>query len=363
VIHLLVVLLLLIGLSAPVEAAVVWMSGGETGAMGEWGSNSSGSNQTSVVRSGAYAYACLGNCTGLMRTQTGLGVATTIYSRFYWHWTLSGGIMNGTTLLMQLLNSSSAEQIAIVYTSGGSNAPGLISWRTAGGATQNTGTWPLAVATWYLIECKLTLAGGAAGGAECKIDGVTQFSNFAVTTNANGTTVDSVIFSGTQTGTGSNQYYDDIALSNSGYLGRGRILARQGAAGSPTYTAWTKNSCTTSLIENCWSQTPFNATPNASNNVTNAAQTMLTSTFASTQAGHGTETVGASDTINAAQVWTVAKAATGSQMKIRYRGGGADQDWTVTLTGVDAYYRGSIFTDTVSNLNASEIGAVNISGP
>jgi hypothetical protein len=160
--------------------------------------------------------------------------------------------------------------------------------------------------------------------------------------------------------TGRNYYYDDIEVDDANLCGISYVIARQIKAGTPTYNTWTKVGGTT--IDQVWSDTPFSATKDANSGSTTAAraQTGLVSSFSATQAGHGTGVINAGETINGIKVGLVAKtsntASGGSAGNIRRRFAGVDTDTGVTLTTGDAYYETGIFTDSLANLNASEIG-------
>ena len=86
---------------------------------------------------------------------------------------------------------------------------------------------------------------------------------------------------------------------------------------------------------------------------------MLVAPFSATQSGHGSEVIGAGDTINACKAAAIAKTAVAGNMDIRRRINGADTDVTVTLTTSDAYYDGGIFTTTTALLDSAEIGVKN----
>ena len=330
------------------EAAVVWFAGMETGSVdGERFTTGGNCTTTTTSRSGAYSLDAGGNRS--CGSPAGLAL-TTAYLRMYINVSFSGS-SNQTVLKGR--SSAAVEQLQLRI----DQSTKLLNYTYAGGAVLATGTIPLVASTWYLIEIKFVNAAGT-GGMEVKLDNVVQFSDFTRTTNTTGT-IDHIQF---------GQYsatllVDDILLSNSGYPGPGRSIARQGTAGSPTYDAWTKNSCSGGTIDNCWSATPVSTAANASSSTPTDAQTMLVHSFATTQSGHGTEVLASGDTINACRTVISAKAAAGSQLYIRRRLGGVDTDTLVNLSGSDVYYADALWTDTFTNLNAAEIGAVQNSGP
>lgn len=336
---------------SPVEAAVLWFGGAETGDLREFQGGFIGSviTVTSPVRSGNYAYGGWFASAGI--TPGGFN-KTELYIRGYWRHSI---LTNTTAPLVRTRNTSNLDQLAVVIVNSG-----RLSFNYAGGSLLETGTWVLSPNTWYLIEAKFVID-ATNGGAEVKIDGVTQFSSFTHNTATRGN-MDHVVFSFTGVNLDSG-FSDDLAISDSGYLGRGRIIARQGTSGSPTYNAWTKNGCSGGVIENCWSNTPFTTGSNASSTTPTDAQTMLVHSFSTTQSGHGTETIGGSDHINACKMAVIAKASVGSQMYMRRRVGGVDTDTLLNLSATDTYYDDCCWTDTLTNINGAEIGAVQNSGP
>jgi hypothetical protein len=228
-----------------------------------------------------------------------------------------------------------------------------------------TGTTVLTSGVWYRIDEKFVV-NASTGGMEVRINGAVEFTSFGSNTSAFASSqVDRWLF-GTFTAGAVTAGYDDMMVCSGAYCPPGGTIVRQGTSGSPTYTAWTKNSCASSLIENCWSQTPFNSTPNASSATASDAQTMVVSGFDTTQSGHGTETIGVHDTINACKTAGVIKSGTAAApLSIRRRINSADTDTTKTLATSDAYYDDGIWTTTAAILRDStkmEIGAVHGTG-
>jgi hypothetical protein len=157
-----------------------------------------------------------------------------------------------------------------------------------------------------------------------------------------------------------NIYFDDVEVDNAQLCGASQVLCRQVKAGTPNVNSWTKVGGAT--IDLVWSDTPLNTATNANSTNTTAAiaQTGLTASFSSTVAGHGTGVISSSDTINGIVVMGVAKtsstASGGAGGNVRRRFGGVNTDSAVTLATTDALYASAIFTDTLTNINASEIG-------
>ena len=352
-----IVLLLCMLLVVPVSATgqtVLWFAGAETGDVSETNTV----NLMSAVGTG-FTGCCAftgGNQNSHARSPTGLG-GTTIYVRQRWKY--DPGINNNYSAIV-VSNAAASAYITILRV----NASSKLCWTLTSGACITTGATVLSSGTWYLLEAKFVIH-ASAGGVELKINGATEFTSLGTNTSAIGTWdfyqmgPDSGFVGTVLTNT------DDVMICSGAYCPAGRTIARQGAAGTPTYNAWTKNSCTGGVISGCWSNTPFTTGSNASSGTASDAQTMLVSSFASTQTGHGTETVGNISTINACKTAVVMKSGTASApISIRRRLSGADTDTSKTLTTSDAYYDDGIWTTTAAVLRGStmEIGAVHGSG-
>lgn len=225
------------------------------------------------------------------------------------------------------------------------------------GLVAATGTLIPVIGQWYRVEVVLDLAAG--GIVQVWVNGVldintTHTSNVSATPTIGYTCVGNAA---------SNEvYFDDIRI-DTGTLtppGAGQIIARQGVAGTPTYDAWTKNGAATAAL--CWSDTPFSTATSCSNAVAAAAQTMLVAPFSSTQSGHGTQTVGTTDTINAAKTALIAKEASAGTPSIRRRVAAANTDTSFSATTSDKYFDDGIWTTTTANLDTLEAGCVHASG-
>jgi hypothetical protein len=348
---------------------VLWFSGVESGTIPagtgggvseftQFDSSTNHAVTSSVVKTGNYALS-LQEATingGFAISKKGLGV-TTGYTRTWWR---AGALPTATQSVFRWLNAAQSTLLGISV-----NPSGRFLFSNNGTTVVTGSTTTVAPNTWYLIETAAVVS-ATVGGMELKVNGTVEFTSFGSNTSSMGT-LDQVQWGPSLNGGGGTPFYyfDDMMICSGAYCPLGGTIARQGAAGTPTYTAWTKNSCTSSLIENCWSQTPFNTTPNASNATAAAVQTMFIATFSATQSGHGTETIGASDTINACKVFMVAKSGTASApLSIRRRLSGVDTDTAITLTTTDAAYDDGIWTTTATVLRGAtmEAGALHGSG-
>lgn len=164
-------------------------------------------------------------------------------------------------------------------------------------------------------------------------------------------------------------YWDDFRIADDlTEPPRGLVIARQVIAGTPTNNAFTKTGGTN--IVDVWNNTPFTTATNANSGTANAAQTALAALFDATQAGHGSEVIAASATINAAWVAAVAKtsatSSNGALYSIRRIIGGSTVDEAFSdLTTTDSLKRSAFFTPTFAQLSSGavpEIGWVKGAG-
>ena len=343
--------------------ARVWSCGFETGTLGhELGGSSGGSPtiQSTQKRSGNYAMQFTQPTLGFRGSKTGLNVATA-YLRFYLY---TGGFPSGSYVSIAGASGTGGNDILIVRMTGASASPSgritLVNSSSGSDVVLGTGTAVLNLNAWNLLEFKLIIAAGS-GIIESKINGVVDQTFTGLTTNGRGN-VDQMFWGPGVGAYQSNIYYDDMVVDNAAYCGDSKIIARSPiTGGTPTYNSWTKQSGTDAGA--MWDETPFSTATYCTSSTNAAAQTAVIADFSATQTGHGTETIGASDTINACKASVVAKAASGTPgMSIRRRINGVDTDTSVTLSAVDAYYETAIFTATPAQLDIAEVGAVHGTG-
>jgi hypothetical protein len=136
-----------------------------------------------------------------------------------------------------------------------------------------------------------------------------------------------------------------------------RLLTGTGASADNSFTK--SNSST---IDTVWSDTPVNATTNASSSSSGAAQTAKISPFSQTQSGHGTDIVNSCDVVKAVKTVFVGKRGSGAGCNVSHRRyvNGARTDTLIgALAGTtDAYYESDSFTTTPANLDLLEAGVV-----
>lgn len=169
-----------------------------------------------------------------------------------------------------------------------------------------TGT--LAVDTWYRCDCHIKI-GAATGAIDATLYSLagTQIATVSATSqNLGSTNIDNLFAIGFPVAD-RTAYVDDVAWDDAAFPGKISVVARQFVSTTPTYNAWTKSNAST--IDTVWNDTPFSATTYASTLTASAAQTALISTFASTQTGHGSGTLGSYDTIKGVKTGIVAKTA------------------------------------------------------
>lgn len=224
-----------------------------------------------------------------------------------------------------------------------------------------TGTTVLTASTWYKIDAKMVLS-TTVGGVELKINDVVEFTSLGSNTGSSTFTAlglgpgDPVVINAAD-------FFDDIMVCTGSYCPPGRVVARQGTSGTPTYNDWTKNSCTGGTIDGCWSNTPFSTASNATSSTASQAQTMLVAPFNTTQTGHGVEVIPPGSTINGCKTVFYGKQATAPAISIRRRFGGTDTDTVISPGTADTFLIDGIYVPTVSQLNSgAEIGVVHGAG-
>jgi hypothetical protein len=177
-----------------------------------------------------------------------------------------------------------------------------------------------------------------------------------------------------------NQLIFDDFLIQSGSTAQppaGHELTRQGTTGTPTDNAWGTKTCASCSGSTCagscatgtsccaWSETPFGTAKLCSTTTANA-QGVLVAPFNATQTGHGSETIGSSDTVNACKVVTVAKVSNAATtgMSIRRRLNGANTDTVQSsFSTSDKFFTDCCWTPgTTTFLNSAEMGLTITSG-
>jgi hypothetical protein len=357
-------LLILLLWAAPAQAAVLFMSGAETGTVtgitGEFNhhqhqncSQGTVTADTTTVRTGAYSLKVVSGGHNDVRFGS---VLNDWYIRAYIYMT---AYPSSDTNVWETLDSgtcgSETRRLRVWI-----RTDGTFAWSLLGGGYVATGATPLPLNQWNLLETRVR-AHASAGGVELKLNNITEFTSLGTDTSAIGSI--SISF-GPRDGGGQSIYYDDIQVSNSAYPGPGRIITRQGLAGTPTYDVWTKSGCATSDV--CWSDTPFGTGTNTNWNVSGTdKQTMLVESFSVTQAGHGTQVITDSDTISTAKIVYVMDCGAGTCTTDGMRRvAGVDTFISIgrndSTTGDYCYASidasGNNFVPSLANLNSMEAG-------
>lgn len=287
------------------------------------------------------------------------GSPTTMFARFQFQYLLSDGV-----------SASFPHSVAYGFRAAGSHphicifitAAFKLAWGNASCTSAvATGSTVLSASTWYLVEVKMVLS-ATVGGVELKINGNTEFTSLGSNTGTSTFTSfgigpgDPVVINGFD-------FFDDIMVCTGAYCPPGQTIARQGTAGTPTYDAWTKVSCTGGTIDGCWSNTPFTTGSSATSIVASDAQTMLVWPMNTVQTGHGTEVLGTASTINACKVAAVAKQAVAPALSLRRRIAWVDTDTAVSPGTSDTYLIDGIWTTAALNLIVGpEIGVLHGAG-
>jgi hypothetical protein len=306
-------LFLLVGVALPAEAAVVWFSGFETGTAygltGEVRNYNGGTmcetgsitTETTTVRTGAYALKVASG--GSVGIGSNIGATGDNFIRGYVNMAAYPSV---DTIVWETRQDTGGSVCSTQLIQLWITTAGVLAWAYQGGAYVATGTTPLPLNQWVRLE-SLMRQSATVGGMELKINAVVEFTSLGSNTN----TAAGWMAFGPRIGGGQAIFYDDVFISDTAYPGPGRIIARQATSGTPFYDTWTKNACAT--IDLCWSDTPFATGTSATPGAAIVFQTMLVASFSSTQTGHGTQIITASDTVTRAAVAFVTPCITGAR--------------------------------------------------
>ena len=238
---------------------------------------------------------------------------------------------------------------------------GTLGITTSGGFSATNGATALSNNTWHCIRVVYDQAAGGVG--KVWLDDSLEIDT--THTGTNGATTRFQL----QGNAGNTTLYDDMILqsgTDQPPKGVGGVIARSFMAGTPTDNGFTKTGGTN--IEDVCADTPRNAATLAQNISTSGqvAQTGLVHPFSTTQTGHGSNTLGAYDTINAIALgmwWNDTQyqaSPNPSDPSIRYRiNGGAAVDFAFPHGNrfVFRYYQRILTTLTTANLDVLEVGA------
>jgi hypothetical protein len=342
-----------------------WISGAEAG-----GTSSTDNKEfaitvgapaitSSVKRTGAYSYNTNGSSVAF--TEIGSAFNTSIiYARTYFRFSAAPGAVN------IFYQTSTTGSVAAVTVRMNTNRTLELLYDNNAGTRVSIGTTTNALSTdsWYRIEVYTKTHGSSQGEATLRLYD-TNDSTLLDTVSGTGLSIrNGDLLIGSLFGPRNSSqdiYFDDIVESPTTWAGKGQVIARQPVTGTPTYDAWNKTGA-----DPYWDDTPFNTSKSATSTGTPSAQTKLIEDFDVTQTGHGTETIGASDTVNAALVHYVAKRGAGSPgdvYRLRNRISGNDYEPSVTLTTSDSGYNSFPFNPiTRTQLNGMESGGNKLSG-
>jgi len=340
----------------PAAATTKLMFGAELGHDIELSTSKSGTNtiDSSTKHAGCCSLSQPAGTNYTFLSPTGLN-ASTIYTRYYTRVHVTTNPSSTTVLQgMTIFNGTvDVAYVRLVVTSGGA-----LSFRlyNAIGAAQVGSDSSFTADTWYLVEIK-TVISATVGVLELKVNGSVVATGSSLNTGS--TNVSDIVptaYQATLNGLVATVWWDDVLASDSAYPGAGQIVCRQaGSSGTPTYDAWDKTGGTLPTI---WQDIPYNGATLAGSPGTGdpLAQTFFIGSFSSTQTGHGTETVTAADTINAVQGILVTNLGVDRTYKIRRRVNSSNTDTTITGNSILAQRETAFWTDTLTNINAMELG-------
>ncbi len=340
--------------------AILNFTGFESGSTDESASTGGGSLsiQTSIKRSGTYSLRVSPTTTNTGYVElrghgadgnlnADLNVATAYYR---------------TYLYMATIPASGSEQIFLVRGTGSTNkfsvrinSTGVLSiYNSTGSQIGSNGTTVLSTSTWYRIE--LLCATGNPASYELRINGVTEFSgtaNMGVANNA-GIRLGKTQNVSSQT---VDFYYDDVAISDSGWLGDSKVSILVPNANGSTMQ-WTAGTGSSNYLE--VDEIPRDTTTHVQNTGGTGEIALFAMENSSVQSISGTiyavkALIGARESVS-----------TTSSVKLRVRSGGVDSDTTgldvaTTNTSLARVYE----TDpadsaswTTSKIDGLEVGAV-----
>lgn len=328
---------------------VRYICGFETGDGSEVSSLGANSNVQSVtVRTGAYALAAgPGGCT---LNAVGFLASTQTVIRSY---VQIPALPGANAKIIQEAGSSGGARLILRFNS--SNKLQILDNGVTLGLATTAGTASLVANQWYRIELALDLAAG--GVVKAWVDGVLDIS-VTHTSDVSALPTSHFVLFGAAVSPG--QYlHEDVRIDTGGLtpIGAGEGVIRQGVAGVPTYDTFAKVGAATAAL--CWSNTPVNTGTNCTSSTSAAKQTMLVEKFSITQSGHGSQVVGASDTINACKTCVITKTVSGDATgQILRRVNGIDTGTLITATAADKYFDDGIWTTTPANLDLLEAGLI-----
>ena len=275
---------------------------------------------TTTKRTGAYALKCLPVTTATADFTSGVGYSangvppasaqTTSWIRFYLYIAVLPSAAE--PIFRALATSALKFELRL-------DQNGTLTALDSVPASLGTGATVLSTGVWYRIECKVE--SGASVAWEVLIDGVSELSGSTANLNTSFNVNQSFGKGANRNGSGYECYFDDIAISNTGYPGAGAVaVIRPNADGN--YTAWTG---VYTDVDDLVSQ--------AGNDGTTTMWSSSTNTQAETAALESCATAGISGTINAVKTITVVQRTSGQATSIQHRlrvtsPGTADTDLT-----------------------------------
>lgn len=339
--------------------AVKWFGGAETGDLREMALPGNAVIETSITYpGGAYAYRHAQDAAQAARCSV-LMAATTFYTRShnYFHVTTPPSVDSDYGIIWGTNTAETAQplEVRLRVTTAGVLSLVLWNWTTN---LQVGSPFGISADTWYTIETESVIS-ATVGVLELKVNNVVVATGSGLNTGVE--TIDRLYLPLLFPVTALNSFVgytiaDDIICGTDAYFGEGICVARQGTAGTPTYDSFTKVGAATAAL--CWSDTPFNASTNCTSIVNGGAQTMLTAPFDVTQSGHGLGTIDPLDVINACKTSLIGKVAVATTHSIRRRLSGVNTDTSKSITTSDKYFDDGVWTDSLADLNSSEIGVL-----
>jgi hypothetical protein len=347
-----VTICLILSLAIPVEATVLYFSGFETGSVVEHvnGIACAGCGpQSTTVHTGKYAWqnVNVGNSTHMQNMST-----TTASARVYAYFT-----SYSTTSAKPVIQFGAAGSTIVMEVQLQLASPGTLAIGASTGFTAANGSTVVTLNRWHRIDLALDSAAGGIGR-------IWLNGNLEIDTTHTGATGPITTFRTNNVLSGTSAYFDDILIQDgTARPPDGRSIVRQGLSTTPTDNAWTKS--TGSTIDTVWNQTPFGTTLNANSGSTTGsnAQTMFTQSVTVENGTYGPGHISSTDTVNACKVGVIGNTSNvgsgGTAGSVRRRLSGVATDTSYfNFSTTTRWQESAYFTDTLSNINLLEFGAV-----
>lgn len=342
--------------------AILYFTGAELGDFSEC-NNVSGapSVQSTTKRTGEYAYELVSAASNHFIGFTTQLNNSTVYIRLLFRLSVATppSVITGPSgRLIQMNNAADTVTIARIATTW--NPDGTVTGTLRNDSLGQIGS-PFSLPAdgqFHVAELKCVVS-AAAGILEAKIDGSVVATGSSLNTGTDNVARVGAFGPPNSNGMSATMWLDDLAISDSDYVGDGRCICRKVQVGDPTYNAFIRS--TDVLISDVWADLPYDPATWAKSNGPGTAQTALVSPITS---GVDSAAGKIGDSLNACKVAVIAKrveAVSAGSYAIRRRVAGVDTDTAIVPTTSDGYFE-ALFNASVADVNGIEIGAMRDAG-